>query len=61
MEESEPKPPWPRAPVHKLNVTGTYLKQHHFRSPKKLDYLHDQILQYTSEAGWHLEAWVTHQ
>lgn len=65
MEESEPKPSWPHAPVHKLGDTGTYmvtagtyLKEHHFRSPKKLHYLQDRLLQYTSEAGWQLEAWA---
>lgn len=65
MEESEPKPSWPHAPTHKLGETatymvtaGTYLKEHQFRSPKKLHYLQDRLLQYTSEAGWQSEAWA---
>jgi putative transposase len=55
---------WPHAPVHHLCdsgtyfvTTGTYLKQHYFREPSRLDVLQRGLLTVTTEYNWHLEAW----
>ena len=60
-----PKVPWPHAPTHQLSVrgayfvtTGTYLKVHHFRDPKRRDVLERGILKLCQDFGWQLEAWA---
>ena len=65
MDEQDAKPSWPHAPVHRLGeagtymiTAGTYLKEHLFRSPLKLSFLQDRLLQFSAEAGWRLEAWA---
>jgi len=47
----EPPQPWPHAPTHQFSTggtyfvtTGTYLKAHHFRSPRRLDVLQRGLL-----------------
>ncbi len=56
--------PWPHAPTHLLDASGiyfitaaTHLKQHHFRSPARLDVLQRGLLTVTHDFGWRLEAW----
>ncbi len=56
---------WPHAPRHRLSeagtyivTAGTYLKDHYFRSPARLDYLEANLLSSANEAGWQLEAWA---
>ena len=56
---------WPHAPLHRLSergtyiVTGgTYLKQHWFRSPERLDLLESKLLSLTRDRGWQVEAWA---
>ncbi len=56
---------WPHAPKHQLTETGaymvtcgTYLKQHHFRDPQRLQVLHDRLLDLAVEFDWQLEAWA---
>ncbi len=60
-----PKIPWPHAPTHQLSdratyfvTTGTYLKQHHFRSRERLSVLHRGLLTVARDFGWQLEAWA---
>jgi len=55
---------WPHAPTHRLASHGTYfvtastyLKQHHFRAPQRLDVLQRGLLTVASEFNWQLEAW----
>ncbi len=62
---SDQPPPWPHAPTHLLDATGiyfvtasTHLKQHHFRSPARLDVLQRGLLTVTHDFGWRLEAWA---
>ncbi|MCI0534270.1 MAG: hypothetical protein L0Z50_03475 [Verrucomicrobiales bacterium] len=57
--------PWPHAPTHQLASSGTYfvragtyLKQHHFRSPTRLQVLHRGLLKVTANFRWCLEAWA---
>lgn len=61
---ADDKPPWPHAPTHRLSdagtyfvTAGTYLKQHHFGSRKRLRFLHNQLLEKASKYNWRLEAW----
>jgi putative transposase len=61
----EPKMPWPHAPTHQLSERGTYfvtastyLKQHHFRSGRRLRVLHRGLLKVAEQFGWQLEAWA---
>ncbi|MDR1709470.1 MAG: hypothetical protein LBS70_07085 [Candidatus Accumulibacter sp.] len=56
--------PWPHAPTHCLSeygtyfvTAGTYLKQHYFRDPPRLDVLQRGLLTVTEEYGWSIEAW----
>ena len=60
-----PRTPWPHAPAHRLSNTGTYfvtagtyLKEHHFRSSKRLRVLHRGLLTVARDFGWRLEAWA---
>lgn len=40
-------------------ITGaTYLKEHYFRAPCRLQLLHDQVHSVCSEHAWTLEAWA---
>ncbi len=39
-------------------TAGTYLKEHHFRSARRLDVLQRGLLKVTNAFGWHLEAWA---
>ncbi|MCL2104873.1 MAG: hypothetical protein FWH21_07470 [Kiritimatiellaeota bacterium] len=55
---------WLHAPTHRLSssgtyfvTTGTYLKQHHFTTPLRLDVLQRGLLAVAAEFGWQLEAW----
>ena len=57
--------PWPHAPTHQLSgpgtyfvTVGTYLKEHHFRSPERLDVLHRGLLIIARDFSWELEAWA---
>ena len=61
---SEPRTPWPHAPLHRLSAqgtyfvtVGTYLRQHHFRRRERLMVLHRGLLTVCQEFGWTLEAW----
>lgn len=36
---------------------GTYLKEHHFRSPERLEVVHNLLLDLAGDFGWNLEAW----
>jgi putative transposase len=62
-----PKPaaPWPHAPKHQLSengtyfvTAGTYLKAHHFRTPRRLEVLQRGLLVVTRDFCWELEAWA---
>jgi putative transposase len=57
--------PWPHAPKHQLNETGTYFvtaatyrKHHHFSGAKRLEVLQRGLLKLTAKFGWRLEAWA---
>jgi putative transposase len=57
--------PWPHAPTHQLSeigtyfvTAGTYLKEHYFRAPKRLDVLHRGLLTVARDFSWELEAWA---
>jgi putative transposase len=57
--------PWPHAPVHRLSdqgtyfvTAGTYRKLHHFRSPERLEALHNCLLAAARDFEWRLEAWA---
>lgn len=59
------KTPWPHAPPHQLSesgtyfvTAGTYLKEHHFRGPKRLSVLHRGLLTVAQKFDWRLEAWA---
>jgi putative transposase len=61
----EPPTPWPHAPTHQLSTggnyfvtAGTYLKAHHFRSPRRLDVLQRGLLMVARDFFWTLEAWA---
>ena len=63
--EPAPATPWPHAPPHLLGARGayfvtcgTYLKQHHFRSSERLDWLHHTLLGEAQHFGWRLRAWA---
>jgi len=56
---------WPHAPPHRLGGRGvyfvtaaTYRKQHHFRTPERLDVVQRGLLRLMAEAGWQIEAWA---
>src|SRR5437588_624093 len=56
---------WPHAPTHRLSESGTYIvtsstymHDHFFRGPERLDYLESTLLRRAKEAGWQLEAWA---
>lgn len=58
-------PDWTHAPVHRLEragaymvTTGTYLKQHFFKEPERLAFLHDSLLAIAKEYDWRPQAWV---
>jgi putative transposase len=62
---SEPRTPWPHAPLHLLSqratyfvTAGTYLKAHYFRSRQRLRVLHRGLLTVARDFGWQLEAWA---
>jgi putative transposase len=62
---SLPTPSWPHAPLHQLAESGTffvtaatYRKEHHFRTPQRLDVLHRGLLTVARDFGWRLEAWA---
>ena len=57
--------PWPHAPIHQLShhgtyliTAGTYLKEHYFRTAKRLEVLQRGLLKVAEEFGWQLEAWA---
>ena len=57
--------PWPHAPTHQLSengayfvTAGTYLKAHHFGTPKRLDVLQRGLLALAHDFCWQLEAWA---
>jgi putative transposase len=57
--------PWPHAPMHRLSESGTYfvtastyLKAHHFSTPRRLDSLQRALLGVACEFSWELEAWA---
>jgi putative transposase len=57
--------PWPHAPKHQLSENGTYfvtagtfLKAHHFRTPRRLEVLQRGLLVVTRDFCWELEAWA---
>ncbi|MEZ0274418.1 MAG: transposase [Roseimicrobium sp.] len=66
MDSPDPMtPPWPHAPPHRLEPTGTYfvtagtyLKEHHFQGGERLKFLHDALLQAAITRGWQLDAWA---
>ncbi len=56
---------WPHAPPHRLLVPGTYmvtaatyLKESHFQTPVRLQFLHDSLLCLAKEHDWRLQAWA---
>jgi putative transposase len=56
---------WPHAPTHRLSEHGTFLvtagtlyKEHHFRTPQRLDLLEAKLLGLARQYGWQLEAWA---
>ena len=56
---------WSHAPVHRLEkagayivTAGTYQKQHFFKEPERLAFLHDSLLTIAQEYDWRLQAWV---
>jgi len=56
--------PWPHAPTHQLEDSGTYFvtagtyrKLHHFRGPRRLEVLHRGLLKLAEAYGWGLDAW----
>ena len=56
---------WSHAPLHILSpkgtyfiTAGTYLKQHFFRDPARLDVMQRGLLTITKQYGWQLEAWA---
>jgi len=56
---------WPHAPPHQLLNPGTFIvtcatyqKEHHFKSPERLDFLHDNLLKLALDYKWHLSAWA---
>ncbi len=58
-------PHWPHAPDHRLTeagaymvTAGTYLKQHFFRDPSRLEQLHEMLLDLAADFGWQLQAWA---
>ncbi len=62
---SEPRIPWPHAPLHQLAERGTffvtastYEKAHHFRGADRLAVLHRGLLTVARDFGWRLEAWA---
>lgn len=61
----QPAMPWPHAPTHQLAgngayfvTAGTYLKQHHFRTPEQLDALQCGLLSVARDFSWKIEAWA---
>lgn len=59
------KQSWVHAPFHLLSkagvyfiTSGTYLKQHFFNTPEKLDYLLSQLFLCSKKFDWTLEAWA---
>ena len=62
---SEPRTPWPHAPVHQLSTGGTYFitagtydKAHHFRGSDRLAVLHRGLLTVARDYDWQLQAWA---
>jgi putative transposase len=58
-------PSWPHAPPHWLAgkgtyfvTAGTYLKQHYFRTAKRLRFLNQLLFAKADQFGWSLEAWA---
>jgi len=56
---------WPHAPVHKLGPGGVFIvtaatlhKEHLFREPERLDFLHSRLLALAERYHWQLEAWA---
>ena len=56
---------WPHAPIHRIAEAGTYFvtsgtygKQHFFRSPASLSALQQELLAKAKQYGWQLEAWA---
>jgi putative transposase len=39
-------------------TAATYLKESHFLSPEKIQFLHDSLLRLSKEHGWGLQAWA---
>jgi putative transposase len=57
--------PWPHAPVHRLNDSGTYFvtaatyqMAQHFAGRARLRVLHRGLLSVARDSGWNLEAWA---
>ncbi len=56
---------WPHAPSRAVQgpgtyfiTAGTYEKEHIFRDPADLDFLHDHVLSIAEKQGWLLAAWA---
>lgn len=56
---------WPHAPIHRVNVKGTYMvtgstayKQHFFKTPDRLEFLQNTLLKLTKQYNWTLQAWA---
>ena len=57
--------PWHHGPLHFLVergvymvTAGTHLKEHCFRAPDRLEFLHETLHAVSSEYGWDLKAWA---
>ncbi|HOO57343.1 MAG TPA: transposase [bacterium] len=56
---------WPHSPIHIIDGSGTFMvtaatykKQHFFNSERKIQFLHDILLEKAAELGWQLQAWA---
>jgi putative transposase len=58
-------PDWPHSPTHQVDADGTYFvtagtyrKQAFFKSPERLTYLCEALLQLAARYEWRLQAWA---
>jgi len=56
---------WPHAPVHRLELQGTYMvtaatyeRRKMFAGPDRLDFLMESLFKISTEFGWRLQAWA---
>jgi putative transposase len=56
---------WHHSPVHifpaagaYMVTAGTYLKQHFFNTPERLDFLQNLLFELSDRFGWQLQAWA---